>query len=154
MVWPPANAIYRKETYDNYPGARAIMSAVYEGLLVPMDTALRIESRYFASVLRSPQAQAMIRDQLAWTSELAEWVAADERFEILAPHPLNLLCLALRAGDDATTALIEAANATGEVLFTRTVLGDRVALRFSIGARNTTLDHVRAAWRLLQELAT
>ncbi|MGQ3353335.1 MAG: 3-hydroxyacyl-CoA dehydrogenase NAD-binding domain-containing protein [Phreatobacter sp.] len=61
MVWPPANAIYRKETYDNYPGARAIMSAVYEGLLVPMDTALRIESRYFASVLRTPQAQAMIR---------------------------------------------------------------------------------------------
>ena len=40
------------------------------------------------------------------------------------------------------------------LLFTRTVLGDRVALRFSIGARNTTLDHVRAAWRLLQELAT
>ena len=31
MVFPPANAIYRRETYDNYPGARAIMKCVYEG---------------------------------------------------------------------------------------------------------------------------
>ena len=61
MVWPAANAIYRRETYDNFPGARAILKCVYEGLQVPMDTALRIESRYFANVLRSPQAQAMIR---------------------------------------------------------------------------------------------
>ncbi|MBN8939300.1 MAG: enoyl-CoA hydratase/isomerase family protein [Rhizobiales bacterium] len=61
MTWPPANAIYRRETYDNFPGARAIMQVVYEGLQVPMDTALRIESRHFAHVLRSPQAQAMIR---------------------------------------------------------------------------------------------
>jgi 3-hydroxyacyl-CoA dehydrogenase / enoyl-CoA hydratase / 3-hydroxybutyryl-CoA epimerase len=61
MVWPAANAIYRRETYDNFPGARAILKCVYEGLQVPMDTALRIESRYFANVLRQPQAQAMIR---------------------------------------------------------------------------------------------
>jgi aromatic-L-amino-acid/L-tryptophan decarboxylase len=98
-------------------------------------------------------AQAMIRDHLAWTSELADWVAADDRFAILAPHPLNLLCLALKAGDDATTDLIGRANATGRVLFTRTVLGERVALRFSIGSRSTTLEDVRSAWRLLQELA-
>jgi 3-hydroxyacyl-CoA dehydrogenase/enoyl-CoA hydratase/3-hydroxybutyryl-CoA epimerase len=61
MVWPAANAIYRRETYDNFPGARAILKCVYEGLQLPMDTALRIESRYFANVLRSPEAQAMIR---------------------------------------------------------------------------------------------
>ncbi len=98
-------------------------------------------------------AQRMIRDHLVWTSELAGWVVADDRFEILAPHPLNLLCLALRAGDEATAELIERANATGAVLFTRTVLGDRVALRFSIGASRTRLEDVRRAWRLLQDLA-
>ena len=61
MTWPAANALYRKETNDNYPAARAIMSAVFEGLQVPFDTALRIESRYFAKVVRSPEAAAMIR---------------------------------------------------------------------------------------------
>jgi 3-hydroxyacyl-CoA dehydrogenase/enoyl-CoA hydratase/3-hydroxybutyryl-CoA epimerase len=61
MTFPAANAIYRRETYDNYPGARAIMQAVYEGLQLPMDLALRVESRWFAKVLRSPKAGAMIR---------------------------------------------------------------------------------------------
>ena len=48
MVFPPANAIYRRETYDNYPAARAILQCVYEGLQLDMDTALRVESRWFA----------------------------------------------------------------------------------------------------------
>src|SRR5262249_45918781 len=52
---------YRRETSDNYPAARAIMQVVYEGLLVPFDTALRIESRWFAKILRSPEAAAMMR---------------------------------------------------------------------------------------------
>ncbi len=60
-TFPPANALYRSQTYDNYPAARAILACVYEGLLVPMDVALRIESRYFAKILRSKEAAAMIR---------------------------------------------------------------------------------------------
>ncbi|MGA7005163.1 MAG: 3-hydroxyacyl-CoA dehydrogenase NAD-binding domain-containing protein [Pseudolabrys sp.] len=61
MTFPAANAIYRRETYDNYPAARAILQVVYEGLQLPMDTALRVESRWFAKILRSPEAAAMIR---------------------------------------------------------------------------------------------
>ena len=61
MTFPAANAIYRRETYDNYPAARAILQVVYEGLQLPMDTALRVESRWFAKILRSPEATAMIR---------------------------------------------------------------------------------------------
>jgi len=100
----------------------------------------------------------MILDHVALTQELADWVADDERYEIVAPHPLNLLCLALRADDldtanAATDALIESANATGEALFTRTVLDGRSVLRVSIGARSTERSHVEAAWRLLQRTA-
>jgi 3-hydroxyacyl-CoA dehydrogenase/enoyl-CoA hydratase/3-hydroxybutyryl-CoA epimerase len=61
MTFASANALYRRETYDNYPAARAILQAVYEGLQLPMDQALRVESRWFAHILRSPQAAAMIR---------------------------------------------------------------------------------------------
>ncbi len=61
MTWPAVNAIYRRETYDNYPAARGMLQAVYEGLQLPMDLALRVESRHFAKVLRSPEATAMIR---------------------------------------------------------------------------------------------
>jgi 3-hydroxyacyl-CoA dehydrogenase/enoyl-CoA hydratase/3-hydroxybutyryl-CoA epimerase len=61
MTFPPANAIYRRETFDNYPAARAIMQTVFEGLQLPMDLALQVESRWFAKILRSPEAAAMIR---------------------------------------------------------------------------------------------
>jgi 3-hydroxyacyl-CoA dehydrogenase/enoyl-CoA hydratase/3-hydroxybutyryl-CoA epimerase len=70
MVWPAANAIYRRETQDNYPAAKAILQAVYEGLQLPMDLALRIESRYFAGILRSKEAAAMIRSLFISTGEL------------------------------------------------------------------------------------
>lgn len=61
QLWPAANALYRKETHDNYPGARGIMKAVYEGLQLPMDQALAVESRHFASVLQTPEASNMLR---------------------------------------------------------------------------------------------
>ncbi|MGO4713171.1 3-hydroxyacyl-CoA dehydrogenase NAD-binding domain-containing protein [Bradyrhizobium sp. 2TAF24] len=70
MTFPPANAILRRETYDNYPAARAIMQCVYEGLQLPIDAALRVESRHFANILRSKEAAAMIRSLFVSMQEL------------------------------------------------------------------------------------
>jgi len=69
-VFPAANAIYRRETYDNYPAAHAILQVVYEGLQLPMDQALRVESRWFAKILRSREAAAMIRTLFVSMQEL------------------------------------------------------------------------------------
>jgi 3-hydroxyacyl-CoA dehydrogenase / enoyl-CoA hydratase / 3-hydroxybutyryl-CoA epimerase len=70
MTFPPANAIYRRETYDNYPAARAIMQVVYEGLQLPIDLALQVESRWFTKILRTPEAAAMIRSLFVSMQEL------------------------------------------------------------------------------------
>ncbi|MGL5164510.1 MAG: 3-hydroxyacyl-CoA dehydrogenase NAD-binding domain-containing protein [Afipia sp.] len=70
QFFPAANAILRRETYDNYPAARAIMQCVYEGLQLPMDTALRVESRWFSKILRSKEAAAMIRSLFVSMGEL------------------------------------------------------------------------------------
>jgi 3-hydroxyacyl-CoA dehydrogenase / enoyl-CoA hydratase / 3-hydroxybutyryl-CoA epimerase len=70
MTFPAANAIYRRETYDNYPAAHALMQVVYEGLQLPMDLALRVEQRWFAKILSSPQAAAMIRTLFVSLQEL------------------------------------------------------------------------------------
>jgi 3-hydroxyacyl-CoA dehydrogenase/enoyl-CoA hydratase/3-hydroxybutyryl-CoA epimerase len=61
QIFTVGNAMLRQKTYDNYPAQRAIMSAVYEGLLVDIDTGLRIELRYFVRQLVSPTARNMIR---------------------------------------------------------------------------------------------
>ena len=70
QVWPAANAIMRRETQNNYPAARHLLSACYEGLLVDMDTALRIEARHFAAVLKTREAAAMIRTLFLSMQEL------------------------------------------------------------------------------------
>src|SRR5690606_39495697 len=69
-LWPPAIAILRRETWGNYPAAAAILKCVYEGLLVPFDTALRIEQRYFTEILQSKEAAAMIRSLFVSLQEL------------------------------------------------------------------------------------
>jgi 3-hydroxyacyl-CoA dehydrogenase/enoyl-CoA hydratase/3-hydroxybutyryl-CoA epimerase len=69
-LWPPAIAILRRETYGNYPAATAILKCVYEGLLVPFDTALKIEQRYFTEIMQTKEAAAMIRSLFVSLQEL------------------------------------------------------------------------------------
>jgi len=70
MIWPPANAIYRRETYDNYPAAKAVLESVFQGLQLPMDLALAVESKLFANILLSKEAAAMIRSLFLSMGEL------------------------------------------------------------------------------------
>ena len=64
------NAMLRKQSYGNYPAVLNLMKAVYEGVQVPMDAALRIETRYFIKTLMTPQAQGMIRSLFLSKQEL------------------------------------------------------------------------------------
>ena len=61
MTFVGASAMVNGNTKGVYPAAKALLSAVYEGALVPFDTALKIEARWFTSVLMNPTSSAMIR---------------------------------------------------------------------------------------------
>ncbi|MDO6588007.1 3-hydroxyacyl-CoA dehydrogenase NAD-binding domain-containing protein [Salipiger sp. 1_MG-2023] len=61
MTFVGASAMVHGKTKGVYPAAKAMLSAVYEGALVPFDTALKIEARWFTSVLLNPSSAAMIR---------------------------------------------------------------------------------------------
>jgi len=54
-------AMTHGRTQGVYPAANHMLAAVYEGALVPFDTALRIEARRFTAVLMDPTSEAMIR---------------------------------------------------------------------------------------------
>ncbi len=56
-----AAAMIHSKTQGVYPAAKALLSAVYEGAQVPFDTALRVEARWFTSVVLNPVSGAMIR---------------------------------------------------------------------------------------------
>ena len=61
MTFVGASAMVNGKTMGAYPATKALMSAVYEGSLVPFDTALRIEARWFTNVVMNPSSSAMIR---------------------------------------------------------------------------------------------
>ncbi|QTN36118.1 3-hydroxyacyl-CoA dehydrogenase NAD-binding domain-containing protein [Cognatishimia activa] len=61
MTFVGANAMVNGNTQGVYPAAKAMLSAVYEGALVPFDTAIKIEARWFTHVLMNPSSSAMIR---------------------------------------------------------------------------------------------
>ena len=72
QVFTVGNAMLRQKTYDNYPAQRFIMSSVYEGLLVDIDTALKIEARYFVRILMNPASRNMIRTLFQSMQELGK----------------------------------------------------------------------------------
>lgn len=61
MTFVGASAMVNGNTKGVYPAAKALLSAVYEGALVPFDTAIRIEARWFTNVLMNPSSANMIR---------------------------------------------------------------------------------------------
>ena len=56
-----STALVAKKTRGNYPAPTAILASVFEGTIVPIDAALRIESRYFTKLTMDPVARNMTR---------------------------------------------------------------------------------------------
>ena len=61
MNYVGANAMVAGKTKNAFPAAKAVLSVLYEAALVPFDTALKIEARWFTHVLMNPSSSAMIR---------------------------------------------------------------------------------------------
>ncbi len=61
MTFVGASAMVHGKTNGVYPAAKAMLSAIYEGALVPFDAALKIEARWFTNILMNPSSAAMIR---------------------------------------------------------------------------------------------
>ncbi|MBX3490234.1 3-hydroxyacyl-CoA dehydrogenase NAD-binding domain-containing protein [Parvibaculum sp.] len=72
QVFTIGNATLHKQTHGNFPAQKFIMSCVYEGLQVPIEAGLRIETRYFTKLLMDPRSKAMIRSLFLSMQELAK----------------------------------------------------------------------------------
>lgn len=56
-----ATTMALRQSKGNYPAVQAILSCLYEGSMLPIDTALRVESKYFTKLLSGSNAKNMIR---------------------------------------------------------------------------------------------
>ncbi len=95
-----------------------------------------------------------IRHTVALAQHFAGLVAADERFEIVAAHPLSLVCFRLRGPDEPNERLLAQLNGSGQVYLTHTRVNGAYTLRMAIGAPATKRTHVDSAWRLIAGAVT
>src|SRR3954467_3853107 len=124
---------------------------------IPLGRRFRALKLWF--VLRWYGAEGLrthIRSHVALAQELAGWADADERFDVVTPHPLSLVCLRPRWADDvdadvATMTLLERLNDGGEGFLTHTTVRGQAALRIAVASPATPRAHVERVWALLCE---
>ena len=68
------------KTQGAFPAAKALLSAVYEGALVPFDLALKVEARWFTNVIMNPSSSAMIRSLFINKSAMEKGAAELKRY--------------------------------------------------------------------------
>ena len=156
---------------------RRAFSIVPEYLTTPeadainyMDYGLQLGRRFRALklwfVLRHFGAEgirARLRMHIALAQEFAAWIRDEPDWEVLAPHPLSVVCfryappgLGVARLDALNQALLHAVNATGEIFISHTKLDGRYAIRLAIGklcGRDATTSNSGLAPLLRREAA-
>jgi len=94
-----------------------------------------------------------IRRHVELAQEFAGWITNDDRFEVVLPPPLNLVCFRHRGGDDINQKLMDRLNRSGDLYLSHAVLYDRLTLRLCVGQTHTRRRHVLNAWRKIQDAA-
>src|SRR5581483_3074151 len=97
--------------------------------------------------------QFHVRRHVALAQQFVEWVKQDERFELPAPAPLNLVCFRLKGADEPNQLLMDRLNSSGDLFLTHTKLNGKLTLRLSVGQTHTEERHVQNAWEKIQQEA-
>jgi aromatic-L-amino-acid decarboxylase len=97
--------------------------------------------------------QHNVRQHVRLAQQFAEWVRKDDRFELAAPVPLNLVCFRHKGGDAVNQTIMDRLNHSGDLYLTHTKLNGKLTLRMSIGQTHTQERHVERAWKRIREEA-
>src|SRR6516164_8100105 len=97
--------------------------------------------------------QHNVREHVRLAQQFSECVRNNDRFELAAPVPLNLVCFRHKGGDTTNQMIMDRLNQSGDLFLTHTKLNGKLTLRLSIGQMNTKARHVERAWERIREEA-
>ncbi|WP_205304927.1 pyridoxal-dependent decarboxylase [Nocardioides sp. 616] len=96
--------------------------------------------------------QQHIRSGVELARRFADRVSADERFELVTEPVLGLVVFRLRAGDEATLAVMESLNEGGIAYLSHTRVAGLAAMRLAVGGWRTTQQDVDRTWAAIAAL--
>lgn len=117
----------------------------------------RFRSLKLWTILRCYGAEglrARIREAVRLAELFEGWVRDEPGWELCAPRHFSLVCFRREGGDEENEAILERANASGELFLSHTRLDGRYVLRLAIGNERTTEGDVRRAWEALRSHAS
>ncbi len=91
QVFSIAPAMANQKSHGNYPAITHIMSSVYEGCMVDIDTGLEIESRYFVACVLSSESRNMINTLWTQLNSIKKGHSRPEGFERTKVNKVGIL---------------------------------------------------------------
>lgn len=163
FVRDPGALIQTFEVTPEYLKAREGNQVInYRDWGIPLGRAFRSLKLWF--VLRTygiEGLQAELRRHIALAEALAQVVAAEPDFDLVAPARLALFCFRFHpkglddesALDRINERLLNALNDSGEIYLTQTRSAGKYVIRFSVGQAATEARHTEAGWLRIKETA-
>lgn len=96
-----------------------------------------------------------IRFQIRLAHDFEQMLRKDERFEIITPVVLGLVCFRLKGkSNEDNEKLLKSINDRGKIHIVPSKLKGTYILRFAICSRFTTLEDVKYGWKEIQDAAS
>ena len=90
-IFSIAPAMANQKSHGNYPAITHIMSCVFEGCMVNIETGLEIESRYFVACVLSPESKNMINTLWTQLNSIKKGQSRPEGFERYKTKKVGIL---------------------------------------------------------------
>lgn len=97
--------------------------------------------------------QFHVREHVRLARLFHQLVGSSKKFVVPVAPTLNLVCFKHVAGNDFNTTLMNTLNAQGKIYLTHTKLNEDIVLRMNIGQTHVQEQHIRTAWKLIENTA-
>lgn len=97
--------------------------------------------------------QSHIRHHVKLAEEFEQWVRSDDRFEVIFPRSLSLVCFRLKGDDTLSKSLLDKLNSDGKFFLTHTVVNGKFCIRLAVGSPHTERTHLEECWNRIVSLA-
>ena len=125
---------------------------------IPLGRRFRALKLWF--VLRmygADQIRRRIRRHIDIGQKLAGWIEADDRFELMAPVPLNLVCFRYHPPEiddkvrlnELNQTLMQRLNDSGKMFLTHAELNGQFVIRWVTGQTHVTKQDVAESWEVV-----